>query len=486
MSSGHAGCPFSFPSAKPQLPTASETMTALQNLLDWAKSTGVQLDGIAPQPLPGRGIGVVASRDLKKGDIVLDVPTTAIHCLDTVPTSLRQRLAQAARDSTSPRLSLHGLLAAALLLNGRHDTPPSDESPGFDSTVWARCAPSMELFKEGFPQLWPPLLQALVPQTVATIIETQRNKIHDDWTALRDLLTSTNTTYPFLAVSATSTKDQFVHAWLLINSRTFYNLVDSTRRYPYDERLALIPLADLFNHTPSPGTINKPRKAPVAVSFSTDGYTFTATKDIVAGEEVCISYGEHSNDILLAEYGFFFTSSSISQEHNGGNPYDSISLAEVISPLLTADQQTQIVQAHRSINIDRDDDANSDRADETANPIDGCTLSVDTTGAAVQVMLSPMLQIALRIVLEQKLTAEMATFGTSVAWVPCPDDRDVVLWVRKTVQAMQVVAQERLESLRVIVVDPDAASAKELLTGRWRQIQRTAALANQALQSHLE
>jgi len=40
-------------------------MAVLQSLLDWAQSAGVQLDGIAPQALPGRGTGVVATRNLK-------------------------------------------------------------------------------------------------------------------------------------------------------------------------------------------------------------------------------------------------------------------------------------------------------------------------------------------------------------------------------------------------------------------------------------
>lgn len=40
-------------------------MTEIENLLDWATSKGVALNGIAPKVLLGRGIGIVATRALK-------------------------------------------------------------------------------------------------------------------------------------------------------------------------------------------------------------------------------------------------------------------------------------------------------------------------------------------------------------------------------------------------------------------------------------
>lgn len=41
-------------------------MENTRRLLRWAKDTqGVQLNGIEPRSLPGRGIGIVASRKIK-------------------------------------------------------------------------------------------------------------------------------------------------------------------------------------------------------------------------------------------------------------------------------------------------------------------------------------------------------------------------------------------------------------------------------------
>lgn len=40
-------------------------MEAIEKLLTWAQSNGVVMDGIEPRELPGRGIGLVATRKLK-------------------------------------------------------------------------------------------------------------------------------------------------------------------------------------------------------------------------------------------------------------------------------------------------------------------------------------------------------------------------------------------------------------------------------------
>ena len=40
-------------------------MEILQDLVYWAEDTGVELNGIKPWQVPGRGIGVVTTRNLK-------------------------------------------------------------------------------------------------------------------------------------------------------------------------------------------------------------------------------------------------------------------------------------------------------------------------------------------------------------------------------------------------------------------------------------
>jgi hypothetical protein len=40
-------------------------MERTQNLLSWAEDQGIALKGITPRNIPGRGIGIVATRTLK-------------------------------------------------------------------------------------------------------------------------------------------------------------------------------------------------------------------------------------------------------------------------------------------------------------------------------------------------------------------------------------------------------------------------------------
>jgi hypothetical protein len=58
------------------------------------------------------------------------------------------------------------------------------------------------------------------------------------------------------------------------------------------------------------------------------GYYVTADRDYKAGEEVYVSYGSHTNDFLLVEYGFIL----------GSNKCDSLPLDHLILPELSSSQ----------------------------------------------------------------------------------------------------------------------------------------------------
>jgi len=92
--------------------------------------------------------------------------------------------------------------------------------------------------------------------------------------------------------------------------------------------MAQSPFADYFNHTASPSACN--------VSFSSSGYSITTSSPIKSGEEVYISYGHHSNDFLLAEYGFILS------DEGGGNQWDEVTLDSYILPLLSAKQKERL------------------------------------------------------------------------------------------------------------------------------------------------
>ncbi|KAK5085113.1 hypothetical protein LTR24_007184 [Lithohypha guttulata] len=114
------------------------------------------------------------------------------------------------------------------------------------------------------------------------LLNRQEDKLGSDWSIV-------STAFPSLL------KKEYTYHWFTVGTRTFYysDPMSDNDKNP-DECLALLPFADLFNHS----------SGGCEVTFSSEAYKFTTKQRIFAGEEIFTSYGEHSNDFLLAEYGF--------------------------------------------------------------------------------------------------------------------------------------------------------------------------------------
>ncbi|KAH8661948.1 hypothetical protein BX600DRAFT_306972 [Xylariales sp. PMI_506] len=290
-------------------------------LLQWATEQGVTLDGIAPKRLPGRGIGIIATRDIQANDLLLEVPTTCLRTLDNIPKSITRKLPK--------NLSTHGLLAADLALEalssgsgagiGGSSEPSSlaredDEAATISSSssnssssrskyaAWNAVCPTPSDFRS-IPLHWPASLQALLPEPARVLLSKQQRKLDRDWAAV-------SAAFPLV------TRDAYVHAWLLVNTRTFYyDATPRLRRRPAEDRMALQPVADLFNHAADPDC---------RVAFDAASYVVRADRPLPAGTELSICYGRHSGDLLAVEYGFAMD----------GNRWDEVGLDEVLLPRL--------------------------------------------------------------------------------------------------------------------------------------------------------
>jgi hypothetical protein len=166
------------------------------------------------------------------------------------------------------------------------------------------------------PLYYSEALQDLLPHAATTLLTNQRTKLEKDWTDL----------HPHIPAIS---KDLFTYTWLIVNTRTFYweypDLPNSHPRLPKkrkqltaDDCYAMCPFMDYFNHSDigcDPQSDNK-------------GYSVTADREYKAGEEVFVSYGTHTNDFLLVEYGFILES----------NLNDSIPLDHLLLPLLSKEQ----------------------------------------------------------------------------------------------------------------------------------------------------
>ncbi|KAL1875148.1 hypothetical protein VTK73DRAFT_10285 [Phialemonium thermophilum] len=260
-------------------------MDAHRKLVAWARKNGITMDGIEPRPIPGRGIGMVATRALEANHVILDVPTPLLRTLGTVPRSISRKL---------PRdMSVHGLLAADLAL---------DSSPRYE--VWNAVMPTREDLETSVPLAWPPELQSFLPDPAQQLLRKQQAKYRRDWDTVRGV-------FPGVA------ERDYRYAWLLVNTRTFYYTTPKTEKLPRDDRMVLQPVADLFNHADEG----------CSVAFDARSFTIQTRRGYAEGEEVFICYGRHSNDFLLAEYGFVPPA--------GTNRWDEVGLDEVVLPRLS-------------------------------------------------------------------------------------------------------------------------------------------------------
>ncbi|TVY82644.1 SET domain-containing protein, partial [Lachnellula suecica] len=278
-----------------RLNPSSAQMEAHRKFTKWALDQGVEINSVAPHRFPGKGLGIIAEKDFKAGEILLKVPTTALRTVHTVPKSTSGAIGT---------ITVHGLLAAELSL---------DTSTRF--APWQAVLPTHADFLDSMPLLWDARLQELLPEASKTLLDNQKRKLTSDWAAV-------SKAFPQLEY------EKYLYNWLIVNTRTFYFVKSKSKKQPApDDCMALNPFADYFNHA----------SAGAEVSFTAKGYQICTHAPVKEGDEIYISYGTHSNDFLLVEYGFIFP--------QGENAHDNISLDSFILPLLNEKQREILKRA---------------------------------------------------------------------------------------------------------------------------------------------
>lgn len=270
-------------------------MDSIEQLLIWATSQSIRLDGITPKALPGRGIGMIATRDLKANETVLTVPTKCLRTLDNTPKSIKTKLKGA---------TVHAILSTSLCFDIQ-DTPAEFEA-------WKAVFPTKNDFITIMPLCWPQELAEFLPLKAKYLLKLQRVKFEKDWTLV-------GTAYPEIL------REDFLYAWLIMNTHVFYHTTPNTKRkLSKEDHMVLQPVADLFNHS-STGC---------AAAFNAEGFTITTSVVYKEGEEIFLRYGAHSNDFLLVEYGFTIPSPE--------NQFDETSLDAYLLPKFTAAQKERL------------------------------------------------------------------------------------------------------------------------------------------------
>jgi hypothetical protein len=180
---------------------------------------------------------------------------------------------------------------------------------------WRAVLPTKADFEESIPLMWHSSLQALLPPASLSLLAKQRKKISSDWNAV-------SPAFPTLSY------DLYLYNWFIVSTRTFYYTspkIKTKKPLSSDDCLALIPLADNFNHA----------DIGCEVTFSPSGYRICTDRQVEKGEELFISYGSHTNDFLLIEYGFILAE----------NRWDAITLDDIILPLFSEEQKQELKDA---------------------------------------------------------------------------------------------------------------------------------------------
>ncbi|KAK1783818.1 hypothetical protein QBC45DRAFT_398971 [Copromyces sp. CBS 386.78] len=303
----------------------SSKMEAYQELLVWAKDKGIILNGVEPRRIPGRGMGIVATKPLKENQTILTVPSNTLRTYETVNPSIARGLLG---------ISIHGLLAADLAL---------DPSPSAKYRQWNAVCPTREDVWDSLPLTWDHRLRDFLPKKALELLLKQEAKFEKDWSMVQQskLLSPRSGEKEHERseeeegekLNKSITRDDYLYAWLLVNTRTFYHETPKTKKFNKEDRMVLQPVADLFNHTSydSSAEEKEGNKKTCSVAFSPTAFTITTTRPYTVGEEVYICYGNHSNDFLLIEYGFLFDE----------NVWDEVCIDDAILPLLDKSQQQQ-------------------------------------------------------------------------------------------------------------------------------------------------
>ncbi|KAL4805491.1 hypothetical protein BDV18DRAFT_20195 [Aspergillus unguis] len=255
----------------------------------WAISQGITVNGVGPARFPGRGLGMIAKRSIQANEEIVKVPRQAMLTVEAIPPSFLSKFPE--------ETPVHALLAAYLCYGDPKDLEPYSH--------WRKTWPTWKDFAECMPLLWPEIFRnQFLPPSIsgAYNMAVKRGKTHIKYdTPHQNLLEQqvqrlTKAWEIVSSVFPDSPQAPFNYYWLIVNTRSFHYLMPG--QDPPEDRndaMAMVPFADYFNHSD------------VACNVKFDGqeYVFRAAKAYEPGEEIYMSYGPHSNDFLLTEYGFF-------------------------------------------------------------------------------------------------------------------------------------------------------------------------------------
>ncbi|KAG0543676.1 hypothetical protein BDA96_02G209600 [Sorghum bicolor] len=292
--------------------TAATTVTALEDFRRWLASHSVGDGGKTfPAAVP-EGLGLVAARDLPRGEVVAEVPKKLWMDADAVAASDIGRACGGGGGGLRP------WVAVALLLL-------SEVARGADSP-------------------WAPYLAILPRQTDSTIfwseeelLEIQGTQLLSTTVGVKEYVQSEFDSVQAEIISRNKdlfpgsiTFDDFLWAFGILRSRVFPEL--------RGDKLALVPFADLVNHSPDITSEGSSWEIKGKGLFGREPmFSLRTPVDVKSGQQIYIQYDlDKSNAELALDYGFVESNPSrdsytVTLEISESDPFygDKLDIAEL-------------------------------------------------------------------------------------------------------------------------------------------------------------
>ncbi|KAI9125711.1 hypothetical protein K1719_003129 [Acacia pycnantha] len=256
-------------------------------LLEWGKSNGVRTQ-LQIAYVKGAGRGAIAEKDLKVGDIALEIPVSIIINEELVRQTDMYRVLEKGEGISSETILLLWSMKEKHNQDSRFriyfDSLPEEFNTGLSFGIDALATSvGTLLFEE---------------------ITVAKKHLLDQYDQLFPTLSNT---FPEIFPPEMYTWKQFLWACELWYSNGMtIKFSDGTLR------TCLIPIAGFLNHSLCPHILHYGKIDP-----ATNSLKFPLSRPCKSGEECCLSYGSFSNSHLITFYGFL---------PQGDNPYNVLPL----------------------------------------------------------------------------------------------------------------------------------------------------------------
>lgn len=232
--------------------------------------------------------GLVALKNIRKGEKLLFVPPSLVITVDSDWSC--PEVGNVLRGTSVPDWPL---LATYLI----------SEANAMNSSRW--CSYISALPRQPYSLLYWTRSELDTYLVASQIRKRAIERITDVEGTYNDLRTRIFSKYPQLFPEEVFNMETFLWSFGILFSRL-------VRLPSMDGKVALVPWADMLNHSPEVETF-------LDYDKSSQGIVFTTDRTYEPGEQVFISYGKKSNGELLLSYGFV--------PKEGTNPNDSVELS---------------------------------------------------------------------------------------------------------------------------------------------------------------